>query len=249
MLNTGTLTQLVIGKPSRSSVGNRQGGEQNHLRLILRAAGNQHPHRLGKFGETNLEPAQLDRDEPFYASMRGGRLERHRQVSAGSQIKEPVGFSAVKTRIVDLNVAIVLGAENAVGVRQTHDQSEELLVVRAAIAYQTHWQVREERMGDAYSPLDLPILTDKVQRVAEPVGVSDDGNAQIGHGGGDSRIAFREPRLPIQSRGCAFVDRRNPKQLLGIRLLEIDQTNGYHESLGPLLAHLPLRDGIEALQE
>jgi hypothetical protein len=143
----------------------------------------------------------------------------------------------------------VLGTKNAVHVRQAHDQPEELLVVQAAIAYQAHRQAREEGMGDANGPLDLRVLTDKVQRVAEPVGIGESGDRQIGHGGGDGWIAAGQPRLPIQRRGRAFVHGRNAWQLLGIRLLEIDRINSHHQRLGPSLRHLLLRDGVQSFQQ
>ncbi len=115
--------------------------------------------------------------------MREGSLEGDGQVSAGGQIKELFAFPAVESLVVDLNPAIVLSTENAVGV-QLHDQPIEFLVIQLRIAHEAHGDRREEGTGDANSPLDLSVLTDKVQRIAEPVGVGDGGHSQIGHGGG-----------------------------------------------------------------
>jgi hypothetical protein len=129
----------------------------------------------------------------------------------------------------------VLGAEGGLGVGQVLHQAEEFLVIQPTIAHQMDEKLREERVADANSALDLPVLTDKVQRVAEPVSVGDNGNPQVGDRGGDRRIAAREAGGAIQGRRRAFVNRRDPSQMVRVGLLEIDRINGDHEHRGLFL--------------
>jgi hypothetical protein len=94
----------------------------------------------------------------------------------------------------------VLGAENAVRMRQAHDQPEELLVIQAAIPDQAYRHVRKEGVGDTDGSLDLPVLAHKIQHVAEPVSVGDRWHRQVHDGGSDGRIATGQAFLAIQGR-------------------------------------------------
>src|SRR5579884_1510104 len=96
--------------------------------------------------------------------------------------------------------------------------------------------------------LDLAILTDKVEGVAEPAGGGDDGYRQIGHRCRDGRIAPGEPSRPIKGRGRTCVDGGDAGQLVRIGLLEVDRINGHHQHLWLLLGYIVLGERVEALE-
>jgi hypothetical protein len=103
-------------------------------------------------------------------------------------------------------------------------------------------------MGVLNGLLDLAVLTDKVEGIAEPVGIGDDRDRQIADRRRDGGIACGEPGLPIKGRWRPFVNRRNSRQLVGIGLLEVDRINGHHQHLGLLLLDIVLGQGVETLE-
>ncbi len=250
MFNLGAITPLSVH--SLGIVRGMDGdvGDQDQIVIQVGIVSDQSPQRLLGFGDADLEPAQLDVYDPHLAGMGEGHAESQGQRHGSGQIIQHFKLPAIQALVVDLYLAIMAHAEDELAMDQAH-LLEDLLVIQPGITHKTQLGVREQGAGDAYGPVDLPILAyEVIGHVREPIGIRHHWLRQIDHGGCHGWVARCQTfLLAWWPRRRTLHDRGNAFQPLRIRLLKVHRVQRHYQVRGCVLRHCALSDPIQAFQQ
>ena len=187
-------------------------------------------------GDAHLEPTQCHLHDTYLAGAGERHLEGHWQRDRSDQIVQRFLFPAVEAVVVDLDIAIVTGA---------NDETSLYLVIQSCIPHKPELGEGKQCPSGPDSLVNLLVLTHKILAlVGEPIGIRDHWLLKVNHCCRYRRIARRQSFRSPLSGWRAFHHRAHIFQFAGVWLLKVDRIQCHYQVRRHMLRDGALRNAI-----